>query len=154
MKRIRIADIEDKPLINKLLQDYLGELSQFDVIPRNDNGQYDYPWLDLYWSDENRYPYLFRVDDKVYGFALIRKDNDFYEMAEFYILPEFRRLGFGTQFAVTLINKHIGKWHIEYYEQNTSACHFWRYLVAKITKTKVTGFTDEKRREFFEFDVK
>ncbi len=154
MKLIRIADIEDKPLINHLLQDYLGELSQFDVIPRNDNGQYDYPWLDLYWSDENRYPYLFRVDDKVIGFALIRKDNNFYEMAEFSILPEFRRRGLGTEFASVVIRKHPGMWHIEYDMNNISGHRFWKNLVSILVNKFVNRQADEDNRQYLEFEIR
>lgn len=153
MKRIIIADITDKPLIHALLQEYLRELSQYEDIPKNKSGQYEYPWLDFYWLDKDRYPYILRCNEKVAGFALVRKDINCYEMAEFYVLSEFRRRGLGTEFASVVIRKHPGRWHIGYNMNNISGHRFWKNIVSKLVNQFVNKQADEDNRQYLEFEI-
>ena len=70
---IKTAEISEKETIFGLLQPYLTELSQFpDENPdyKDENGIYLYPYLDDYWREESRYPYLLYVYDTLAGFAL------------------------------------------------------------------------------------
>ncbi len=147
-----ITTLEDKPLLSQLLQIYLRELSQFEHIPSNDSGNYDYPHLDNYWSDNNRYPYLFFAGEEIAGFALVRKEEYFHSMAEFYVLPKFRRQGIGMFGAINLIKQHPGKWHIEYDARNRIGKLFWSKLVKGIVKECYELFSS-KDREYLEFSI-
>ena len=79
------------------LQSYLAELSQFASIEKNAEGQYDYPYLDYYWREPDRHPFIIYLDNEAVGFLLVREDLDptdgtcLTEIAELYILPAFRQ---------------------------------------------------------------
>ena len=45
---IKTADIKDKTLIYSMLQDYLRDLTQFETIPLNESGEYEYQYLKYY----------------------------------------------------------------------------------------------------------
>ncbi|WP_248061006.1 GNAT family N-acetyltransferase [Paenibacillus silvae] len=58
----------------------------------------DYKYLDHYWTEDGRYPFLIKVDDKLVGFALVRdigkneSDQTVYWMAEFFVMKKYRRM--------------------------------------------------------------
>lgn len=58
---IKPATIEEKPVINALLQPYLDEFSRFPGEHpdyKDNKGVYQYPYLDAYWQENIRFPYL------------------------------------------------------------------------------------------------
>ena len=71
--RIEPATVDERDILENLMQPYLHELSQFDLYLPNDRGKYEYgALLDLYWDEPQRYPYLFRDDGAIVGFGLVR----------------------------------------------------------------------------------
>src|SRR3990170_3553365 len=96
---IKLAKISEKETIKNLLQPYLTELSVFpdeDPDYKDRNGTYLYPYLDAYWKEKERFPYLMYCEEQIAGFALVRvrvEDDGLWEIAEFYVLLEFRRRG-------------------------------------------------------------
>ena len=99
---IKLAGIEDKETIFSLIQPYLRELSHYPN-ERNDyldkKGFYHYPYLDAYWLETERFPYLLLNSNEIAGFALVRQVGKHWEMAEFYVQPEFRRHRLATSQA-------------------------------------------------------
>src|SRR3546814_14265595 len=79
------ASVSERNGIAGMLRYYLSELG---APP-------EYPYLDLYWSESGRFPYLLCVADEVIGFALVRFDAHAFQMAEFYVAPAWRRRRFG-----------------------------------------------------------
>jgi len=150
---LKKAKITDKSLIDNLLQAYLRELNQYEDIPQKESGRYDYPYLDYYWSDDDRFPYLMYLDKNVAGFALVRKDMDYYEMAEFCILPDYRRQGAGNILASQIIRRHPGRWHIEYNLNNIAGFRFWNKLVNRLAGKNYEKRTVEGNRECLEFVI-
>ena len=59
MLEIIIATKKDKAIIYNLLEKYLYEFSQWEKTDVNENGVYDYEWLDYYFTEKNRYPSTF-----------------------------------------------------------------------------------------------
>ena len=93
----------DRDRLMNLLEKYLCEFSQWDQTDVDEDGLYGYEWLDCYFTEPRRYPYLLRVDGKLAGFALV---NDYPEipeekpdfcLSEFFILPKYRRQGVGRE---------------------------------------------------------
>jgi predicted acetyltransferase len=151
---IKAATIKDKPLIHTMLQNYLRDLTAFESIRLNAAGEYEYQYLPYYWTENTRYPYLFYSGDSVSGFALVRKETHFFSMAEFTILPNFRRNGLGILYAFEVIHKHPGKWHIEYNVKNTAGKKFWNKLVLNMVGTHFQkGPDEEENREYLEFVI-
>ena len=142
--KVKIAKISDKPYISSLLQLYLRELSEFEEISFTPSGEYEYDYLEFYWTEKNRRPYLFYFDGKTADFALVWQNEEQIIMAEFTVLPEYRGYRFGSIFADEVIQRHHGKWNIEYSIKNSHALEFWNKLVKNI---KVSNLKKEKINE-------
>ncbi len=129
---VRIDPVKksEKPELFAELQDYIDGFREYDTIEKV-NGAYEYKYFDSYWEDEDRWPFWAIVDGKRAGFALVRiEESGEYEMAEFYIRPEFRRGGYGLDFAGQLLARFPGVWLITEYAANTSAVKFWHKVIA------------------------
>ena len=98
MLRIVEAKKEDRDIMMNLLEKYLYEFSQWEKTDVNDNGLYGYEYLDCYFEENNRYPYLIKVDEKIAGLILIsdypevpEESTDFC-LSEFFIMHKYRRV--------------------------------------------------------------
>jgi predicted acetyltransferase len=138
---IEPARVDERDTIASLMQLYLYDFSEFD----EEEGEVDasgrfpaYPYLDDYWRDPDRHPFLFRVDGRLAGFALIRRlerpgSEPTWGLAEFFILRRYRRLGLGRQAAITLFDRFPGRWEVGEIHENTAAITFWRRVIAEYT---------------------
>ena len=139
---------EEKADLASLMQAYVGEMSQIIGLPPGD-GRYAY--FDLYWTEpDRRWPFWLKVDDTNVGFALLRRNPDIMrmEMAEFFVLPRFRRTGIGKAAARRLIRRRPGDWRITQRENNAGAIAFWhRVLDGFVAYRETTTTTDAIRRE-------
>ena len=134
---VKLAIIKEKQLISTLIQPYLDELSHFPdehMDDKDKNGTYHYSYLDAYWRENTRYPYLLYSDNKIAGFALVRQNREHWEMAEFYVLPEFRRRGLGTACAVDIFRKHPGNWEIHFNKHNQASRILWQNLADRLSR--------------------
>ena len=57
-----------------------------------------YPDLDKYWSDETRFPYIIKREEKNIGFVFVRHmittERNYFSIAEFFIMRKYRKKGF------------------------------------------------------------
>ena len=116
----------EKRELELLLNIYLLEL----------NEEPNYPFLNSYWTDKNRIPLKLTKGKDWLGFAFI---NDYaiiptntISIAEFYILPEYRKQGLGRYFANDILQKYNGKWEIRTQISNNQAIQFWDKVVSEI----------------------
>ena len=136
---IRSAKIADKPLLAGLMQQYLAEFATFETVEQDADGNYVYPYLDHYWGDPNRYPFLFHIADAPAGFALLRFEADpvtgqaVMHVAEFFVLPAFRRRGIGAWAAARLWDLFPGQWSLQVLRSNKNAYPFWKQVVSDYT---------------------
>jgi predicted acetyltransferase len=138
---IRSAVIKEKEVIFTLFQPYLDELSSFpdeEIDYKDEKGIYHYPYLDDYWRESERHPYLLISDNKIAGFALVRQELKHWEIAEFYVLPEFRRCGLATNCAIDIFKKHPGNWRIEFNKHNQASRSLWQRLAECISKDDIS----------------
>ena len=131
MKKIQIVPLSKIEVLRKYLYDYLKELSNYDKsIQFNKNGTPIYKWYECYWEERTRYPIFLMVDDKIAGFALIRELNNMkYEIAEFYIVPEFRKDNNALWFATELTKLFCGEFSFSTMLANVRAVKFWNKFV-------------------------
>ena len=59
------AQLEDKPVLRHLLQLCLYDYSEFNGNEVNEHGLFDYPYLDSYWTESGRFPFLVWVEGKL-----------------------------------------------------------------------------------------
>ena len=136
---------KDKDVIYNLMQLYTYELSLFEDETTNfqllDNGVFKLSkYIDLYWIEEGRHPYILKLDGKLAGFVLERYNEDgMNEIAEFFVLNKYRKLGAGTFMANELFKKYKGKWEIRTLLKNERAQEFWR----KVVKSASNGIYEE-----------
>lgn len=129
----------DKDIILNLMQLYTYELSFYEDETTNfnmmDNGLFAMSkYIDMYWTKENRHPYVLKCDDKLAGFVLIRFNEDnMYEVAEFFILNKYRHIGAGKFMANKVFNKYKGSWEVRTLLKNERTQNFWRSIIKDYT---------------------
>ncbi len=116
-----------RPVIEKLIQLYLYDMTGDLPFPIGEDGLFEYDYLDRFW----RHPYLIRSGGELAGFALVidkcpvTDQRPCFFMAEFFVLKAYRRRGVGRQAVEAIISSHRGRWHIGVIEKNTGAAEFW-----------------------------
>ncbi|MCM3274242.1 GNAT family N-acetyltransferase [Paenibacillus elgii] len=131
------AAAEQKSVLRNLLELYKYDFTEFDPEDVNEHGLFEYPYLDHYWTEEGRHPFLVYVDGKLAGFALIRElgsDERVYSIAEFFVMKKYRRHGVGRKLAFDLFNRFPGQWEVAQMEENVPAQTFWRRIIDEYTK--------------------
>ena len=140
----RPAADADKPVIERLIQLYLHDMTEFNPFPIGRDGLYEYDYLDRFWQR----PFLLWSGDELAGFALVIEEcpvtgtKPCWFMAEFFVLKPYRRRGLATAVCASLFEQHRGLWHVAVTERNLAATSYWR------------GFFDpyEVRRSHEDFD--
>ena len=137
------AAYEEKTILHNLMQLYLYDFSEMDGKSVNESGIFDSRYLELYWSEPERFPYLVRVDSQLAGFALLRKGSYFSEqedqnlvgmiIAEYFVMRKFRRQGVGSRVARQIFDRFPGRWEIAQQLENEIGQAFWRTLIADYT---------------------
>ncbi|MEM9717598.1 MAG: GNAT family N-acetyltransferase [Bacteroidota bacterium] len=121
------------------------ELFQYDLSAHtgaqpNDAGLFGYKYLDHYWTEEGRDPYLCFLGEEILGFVLVnevleanpRKTGK--QLAEFFILRKFQRKGWGRQLAETTFSLYPGYWEVSYLASNLPAKSFWTKIISEISR--------------------
>lgn len=133
------ADIKYKPVLANLLELYIYDFSQLQGRNVKEDGRYGYKYLDLYWQEPNKHPFLIKINDKLAGFVFVdENDSDAYSeyplgITEFFVMRKYRHKGIGEKVALRIFNMFPGKWTIREEEKNKSAQEFWRKIIYRYT---------------------
>ena len=135
--RVVPAGPDDRHALTNLMQLYLHDFTEYEDADVGPDGRYGYAYLESYWSEAGRYPFLIRVDDKLAGFALVRTVVDGQEprrvMAEFCVLRKYRRRGVGQHAARQIFDLFAGGWQVNEAAANLPAQAFWRRVIGAYT---------------------
>ena len=130
---------DEKIQILNLMQLYTYELSFFEDETTSfemlDNGLYKVSkYIELYWKEENRHPFILKCNGELAGFVLERfTENDTNEISEFFVLNKYRNIGAGTFMAKEMFKRYNGKWEIRTLLKNKRAQDFWRKVVKEVS---------------------
>lgn len=131
-------------VLERLLELYSYDFSEIVGGDVDDQGAFGYRHLDLYWTEPDRAPFLIRVDGQWAGFALVRRGEP-HDMAEFFIMRNYRRGGIGRTAAVNLISRFPGRWQIRQVPANQQAMEFWRRVIpAEFDESFIDGFVTQQ----------
>ena len=130
----------ERPVLRRLMELYLYDFSEFDLADVGPHGLYEYPYLDHYWTEPNRYPFLLRVEERLAGFALVTRYNYLtgerdpdhgaaWIIAEFFVMRKYRQQGVGQAAALQLFDRFPGAWQVAQLRENTPASAFWRKVI-------------------------
>jgi len=142
----------EKEVFRRHFQVYLREHSAF-TGKRPVDGVFDYTWFDLYWREPaQRWPFWARAGDDIAALAFVRRDEEdgYYEMAEFFVVEQYRREGLGDHFAGDIILRFEGRWKLNQVKANARATAFWRRVIGGIadyTETPLRRANDVERIE-------
>jgi predicted acetyltransferase len=110
------ASIDDKPLIQRMMQFYLYDFSEFGKSDLDSHACFGYSYLDHYWEEKGRHPFIVRVDGKLAGFVLVNKHTylpgNEWSIAEFFIMRKYRQKGVGKAVAFYIFEQFRGKWEV------------------------------------------
>lgn len=129
--------LDKKDVLYNLLQFALYDGSQFIENELNEKGNFNYTWFDNYFTDANRKSYFIKNDYKYIGFVMINENlkfnNSGKSVAEFLIMPQYRRNHIGKKVAMEIFNMYPGWWEVEPIENSESAYNFWKKTIEEYT---------------------
>ncbi len=120
----------EKTLLYNLLQKYLYEMTRFYDDEVDADGNYIYGHFEDYFFDSTRRAYLIKKGGGTAGFAMLNRHSELgkavdWAMAEFCILPQYRREHLGLKAAQWLFEHHPGRWEVKYALANEAAARLW-----------------------------
>lgn len=145
---IKKAELKDKETIKNLMQFYFYDFSEFVEAYVGNDGLFDeYSYLNAYWEEKERYPYLIENEGKIAGFILVREVQEegkrYWSIAEFFIMKKFRLSGLGKHAAHQVFQNHKGNWEVFQIESNKPAQAFWRKVISDYTRGHFVERTEE-----------
>ena len=139
---LRRVELEDREILANLIEKYNYEFSQYDCRDVNKLGLYGYEYLDYYWTEDKRWAYFIEVDGKLAGFVMVidlpeaeGTETDF-QIAEFFVVYKYRRLGVGKQAFFQVLDKHKGRWQLRRHPKNIASVLFWDKAINEYTNGK------------------
>jgi predicted acetyltransferase len=135
---IRKATLNDNSVLRNLIEFYCYDFSEYTRDDVNEHGRYEYEWIDHYWTNADRNPFLITVDGQYAGFVLVRdimrNGETIHTIAEFFVMRKYRRIQVGKTAAVYIFGLFPGTWQINQIEENLPAQAFWRKIIAEYTR--------------------
>ncbi|MEJ6000821.1 GNAT family N-acetyltransferase [Paucibacter soli] len=129
------AGAEDLPRIERLMQFYNYDLSEWCELEVGDGGLYNIRSKAAYWAQPGVRPYLLRVRGELAGFAVV--DDEVldpaaqFNMGYFFIARRYRGRGLGLPVVQELLRRHPGRWELYHYDSNVPAGRFWRKVLGQ-----------------------
>ena len=129
---------EEQPVVERLLELYIHDLSEYFEVAVKEDGRFGYPQLPLYWSESGRYPFLIRVNGRIAGVVLVRRldrveSGPVWDIAEFFVMRSYRRHGTGACAARAVWSRFPGRWQVRVLKANGGALEFWERTIRRFS---------------------
>lgn len=128
---------KDKDKLYRLLQYALYDGSQYIDNEIDEDCLFEYGWFDNYFTDDDRDAYFIKNGDKYLGMVMVNENLKFNEegkcIAEFLIMPRFRRHHLGKKVAYDVFEMFKGDWEVQPMENNPTAYSFWKNIINEYT---------------------
>jgi len=132
------ATPKDKPIIERLLQLYEHDNSEFFGADVDPDGLYRVADTEAIWQP-GYHTFIVKVEGQLAGFAFVTchpsylGDGETYLMDEFFIMRKYRRRGVGEHVACTLFDRFPGRWEVSEWPTNFISQVFWRRVIGRYT---------------------
>lgn len=126
---------KDKEVLYRLLQYSLFEESLTDLNEMNDEGIFEYKYFDSYFTSDDRDAFFIKEKDsnKLLGFVMVntyvQKYDIGHSIAEFMIIPKYRRNKIGKKAAFQIFDMYQGNWEVSPSFGSESAYNFWKRVI-------------------------
>ncbi len=142
--------IKEKDILYRLLEYSLYDGSMYINNDIDEEAKFIYPWFDNYFTDDDRHAYFIKNGNDFLGMALVNENLKFNKsgkcVAEFLIMPRYRRNHIGKKVAYDIFEKFKGDWEVQPMENNPIAYSFWKNIINEYTNgnfiTKNDGIED------------
>lgn len=138
LKLTKVHDIKKAPFVN-LQQLYEFEFSPITKDKTNLYGLYDQDEIKKHWSKSGYDVYIIYCGKIPIGFAvinlssMINGDRKTRDVAEFFVMPAYRKSGVGRWAAIKLFNTYKENWEIRQLPGLEYAKIFWESVIREYT---------------------
>ncbi|OKJ51644.1 GNAT family N-acetyltransferase [Streptomyces sp. CB02115] len=130
---VRLANVSDRPIAERLWLMFRHDVSQFDALLPNHDGTFRSDRLRAAFTDADWALYLLTSDKHPAGLALVRSlTGPTRVLNSFFVVRGARRRGIGLQAVRAVVAKHPGPWEVAFQDANVAAVRFWRRVAAEI----------------------
>jgi len=133
------ASVKQRSVLLALNEYYVYDFSDLLGIDVRDDGSFGGERLDRHFADPMCHPFLIRVAGKLAGFAIhegrsrLSNETGINDVAEFFVMKQYRRRGVGADVACALFDRFHGAWEVRQVGANAPARSFWRSVIARYT---------------------
>ncbi len=131
-----------KDKLYRLLEYSLYEGSFYMDKDVNDECLFEYKWFDNYFTDDDRDAYFIKTNNKYIGYVMVNENLKFNKcgkcIAEFFIMPKYRRNHVGKNVAFEIFDMYQGDWEVQPMENNINAYSFWSNIIKEYTNGNYT----------------
>lgn len=118
------AGINDKTLLDNLLQLYLHDLSEYVQIEVGPNGKYEQNISTKFVSSFDKSAYIIHAEYHIIGFVLVEPEGQELRVRDLFVLNMWRGKGVGSAVVETLL-KHGKPIVCKFHTKNELAKYFW-----------------------------
>ena len=130
---------EEREILYRLLQYSLFEESENDLNEMNSEAVFEYKYFDSYFTDNNRYAYFIKEKgtNRLLGFVMVneymQKYMNGHSIAEYLVIPKYRRNKIGKKIAFAIFDKFPGNWEVKPSYNSEKAYKFWKKTIEEYT---------------------
>lgn len=134
--KLELVKEEEKEILFRLLQ---YSLFEENVKEMNEEGMFDYPWFDAYFTEKDRYAFFIKEkeSDSLAGFVMVnshlQKFSEGHSIAEFMVIPGYRKKKVGKQAAYACFDRFKGNWEVSPAKESSQAYYFWKHVIGEYT---------------------
>ena len=144
---IELVPVERKnaAVVSNLFELYTHDFSEFLALDVGEDGRFGLAQASDCWDDPASTALFIKADRKLAGFAIVHHGSrvtdapDVMDVAEFFVLRRWRRLGVGTLAAHAMFRRDLGTWEVRVREGNPAALGFWPHAIRSFTGRDCRG---------------
>ena len=136
---LKRANKNEKEILYRLLEYSLFEESLTDGNEMTNEGIFEYKYFDKYFTDNDRDAFFIKEKEtnKLLGFVMIntymQKKENGHSIAEFLVIPKYRRNKIGKIIAFNCFEMYKGNWEVSPSFDNEIAYKFWKKVIDEYT---------------------